>query len=41
MAEALKKMSDRGPVSSTTTTSSSRMTDGFVAEQPIFADDED
>lgn len=39
MAQALKKMSERAPVSSTTTTSSSRMTDGSVARQPIFDDE--
>ena len=36
MAQALKKMSERAPVSSTTTTSSFKMTDNFVAERPIF-----
>lgn len=40
MAQALKKISERTPASSTVTTSSSRMTDGFVAQQPIFKGDE-
>jgi hypothetical protein len=41
MAQALKKMSERAPVSSTTTTSSFRMTDGTVAQRPIFNDEHD
>jgi hypothetical protein len=39
MAQALKKISERAPVPGTTTRSSSRMTDGYVAQQPIFKDD--
>jgi hypothetical protein len=36
MAQSLKKIAERGPLSSTTTTSSYRMTDGSIAQQPAF-----
>ncbi|MCT9627227.1 hypothetical protein HWD94_19210 [Pseudarthrobacter equi] len=40
MAQELKKISERGPVSPTITTTSSRMTDGSVAQRPIFTEED-